>query len=39
MSWKWADDTKPEGKLENGKIVSTWFEGGGGFSLVFKREN
>ncbi len=39
MSWKWADDTKYEGKLENGKLVGTWFEGGGGFPLVFERQN
>ncbi len=39
MSWKWADDTKYDGKLENGKLVGTWSEGGGGFPLVFEREN
>ncbi len=37
MSWKWADNTEYEGKLENGKLVGTWFEGGGGFPLVFER--
>ena len=26
-----------EGKLENGKLVGTWFQSGGGFKLVFER--
>jgi len=37
LSWKWADNTRYGGKLENGKLVGTWFEGGGGFPLVFER--
>jgi hypothetical protein len=37
MEWKWADNTRYEGKLKNGKLVGTWFEGGGGFPLVFER--
>jgi RNA polymerase sigma factor (sigma-70 family) len=37
MEWKWADHTKYEGKLENGKLTGTWFQGGGGFPLVFAR--
>jgi hypothetical protein len=36
--WKW-NHTMYKGKLENGKIVGTWYEGGGGFPLVFQREN
>jgi hypothetical protein len=36
MKWKWAE-TSYEGRLENGKIVGTWFQGGGGFPLVFER--
>jgi RNA polymerase sigma factor (sigma-70 family) len=36
MKWKWAE-TRYEGSLENGKLVGTWFQGGGGFSLVFER--
>jgi len=39
LSWKWANDTKYEGDLEDGKIVGTWYEGGGGFPLVFERTN
>jgi hypothetical protein len=39
MSWKWDKTTKYEGTLENGKLVGTWYEGGGGFPLVFEREN
>jgi RNA polymerase sigma factor (sigma-70 family) len=37
--WKWSGNTKYDGKLENGKIVGTWSEGGGGFPLVFERTN
>ena len=37
MKWKWADNTAFDGKLENGKLTGTWFEGGGGFPLVFER--
>lgn len=28
-----------QGKLENGKLVGTWLQGGGGFALTFEREN
>jgi RNA polymerase sigma factor (sigma-70 family) len=35
--WKWAGGTY-EGRLENGKIVGTWSEGGGKFALVFERQ-
>ena len=38
MKWKWAG-WGYDGKLENGKITGTWSEGGGGFSLVFERQN
>ena len=34
--WKWAGGTY-DGRLENGKIVGTWSEGGGRFALVFER--
>jgi hypothetical protein len=37
MSWKWDKATAYEGQLENGKLVGTWYEGGGGFPLVFER--
>lgn len=37
LAWKWNDDTRYEGKLAGGKIVGTWYEGGGGFSLIFER--
>jgi RNA polymerase sigma factor (sigma-70 family) len=36
MEWKWARGAF-EGKLENGKIIGTWLQGGGGFPLVFER--
>jgi hypothetical protein len=36
MKWKWADGAY-EGKLENGKLTGTWWQGGGGFPLVFER--
>jgi hypothetical protein len=36
MQWKWAGGSY-EGRLENGKLVGTWFQGGGGFPLVFER--
>lgn len=36
MEWKWKGGAY-EGKLKDGKIVGTWFQGGGGFSLVFER--
>lgn len=36
--WKWAGGAYA-GRLENGKIVGTWFEGGGSFPLVFERTN
>ncbi len=39
LGWKWANNTKYEGNLENGKLVGTWYEGGGGFPLVFERQN
>ena len=34
--WKWAGGAYV-GRLENGKIVGTWFQGGGNFRLVFER--
>lgn len=36
MGWKWVDG-RYEGKLKDGKIKGTWFQGGGGFPLVFER--
>jgi RNA polymerase sigma factor (sigma-70 family) len=36
MKWKWAGGSY-EGKLSDGKLVGTWFQGGGGFPLVFER--
>ena len=36
MEWKWKGGAY-EGKLKDGKIVGTWFQGGGGFRLVFER--
>jgi hypothetical protein len=36
MKWKWAD-VSYEGKMEDGRLVGTWFQGGGGFPLVFER--
>ncbi|HTR42445.1 MAG TPA: sigma-70 family RNA polymerase sigma factor [Pseudomonadales bacterium] len=38
MKWKWAGGAY-DGKLENGKIAGTWLQGGGGFPLVFERQN
>jgi RNA polymerase sigma factor (sigma-70 family) len=38
MEWKWAGGAY-DGKLEDGKIVGTWLQGGGGFPLVFGRQN
>jgi hypothetical protein len=35
--WKWPDRAF-EGKLENGKLIGTWLQGGGGFPLVFERD-
>jgi hypothetical protein len=37
MGWKWAGDTRYEGRLQDGKLVGTWYQGGGGFPLVFER--
>ena len=36
MKWKWAGGNY-EAVLRNGKLVGTWFQGGGGFPLVFER--
>jgi RNA polymerase sigma factor (sigma-70 family) len=36
MGWKWAGG-KYEGRLKDGKLIGTWFQGGGGFPLVFER--
>jgi hypothetical protein len=36
MAWQWAG-VRYEGKLKNGKLTGTWFQGGGGFPLVFER--
>jgi RNA polymerase sigma factor (sigma-70 family) len=38
MEWKWAGGAY-NGTLRNGKIVGTWLQGGGGFPLVFERQN
>jgi RNA polymerase sigma factor (sigma-70 family) len=38
MEWKWAGGAY-DGKLENGKIAGKWLQGGGGFPLVFERQN
>ena len=37
LEWKWAGGVY-DGTLENGKLVGTWKQGGGGFPLVFERE-
>ncbi len=37
MEWQWAGGAY-DGRLENGKIVGTWSEGGGRFTLVFERQ-
>jgi hypothetical protein len=37
MKWKWQG-WGYDGQLENGKIVGTWSEGGGGFPMVFERQ-
>jgi hypothetical protein len=36
LEWKWAGGAY-DGTLENGKLVGTWKQGGGGFPLVFER--
>lgn len=36
LKWEWIGCTY-EGKLKDGKIVGTWFQGGGGFPLTFER--
>jgi hypothetical protein len=36
--WKW-EKVAYTGRLENGKIIGTWSEGGGEFPLVFERQN
>jgi RNA polymerase sigma factor (sigma-70 family) len=36
LEWGWAGGAF-EGRLENGKLAGAWFEGGGGFPLVFER--
>lgn len=38
MEWKWSGEAY-DGKLKNGRIVGTWAESGGGWPLVFEREN
>jgi len=38
LEWKWAGGIY-DGTLENGKLVGIWKQGGGGFPLVFEREN
>lgn len=38
LEWKWQGCAY-DGKLENGKLVGTWSQGGGGFPLVFGRTN
>ena len=37
MEWKWVGGAY-EGKMEKGKLVGTWLQGGGGFQLVFERD-
>jgi RNA polymerase sigma factor (sigma-70 family) len=37
IKWKWAA-VGYEGKLQDGKLVGTWQQGGGGFALVYKRQ-
>jgi hypothetical protein len=36
MEWKWAGGAY-DGKLDNGKIVGAWSQGGGDLALVFER--
>jgi hypothetical protein len=36
LEWKWTGGAF-EGKLQNGKLAGTWYQGGGGFPLVFER--
>jgi RNA polymerase sigma factor (sigma-70 family) len=38
MEWKWQG-WMYDGTLKNGKLTGTWSQGGGGFRLVFQREN
>ena len=36
---KWGrTDTLYEGTMENGKLIGTWWQGGGGFPLTFERD-
>ena len=37
LKWKRSDGVAYDGRLENGKLVGTWFQGGGGFPLIFER--
>jgi hypothetical protein len=34
---KWSASGSFQGKLENGKLVGTWSQSGGGFALTFER--
>ncbi|HTV39145.1 MAG TPA: sigma-70 family RNA polymerase sigma factor [Candidatus Sulfotelmatobacter sp.] len=36
--WKW-EGWAYDGKLENGKLIGTWEQNGGGWPLVFERQN
>jgi RNA polymerase sigma factor (sigma-70 family) len=38
MGWKWSGEAY-DGKLKDGKIIGTWAQSGGGWPLVFEREN
>jgi RNA polymerase sigma factor (sigma-70 family) len=38
LEWKWIGGAF-DGRLEKGRIVGTWSESGGGWPLVFEREN
>ena len=38
LEWKWAGGAY-SGRLENGRIVGNWLQGGAAFPLVFEREH
>jgi hypothetical protein len=38
MEWKWTGGAH-DARRENGKIVGTWLQSGGGWPLVFERGN
>jgi hypothetical protein len=35
---KWKNNGSYQGRLENGKLIGTWLQGGGGFALTFERD-